>query len=290
MHVALMNKIVELFGFPVSRKGRFDWQATIDRQWCPYLDRKCLKTRKSRPEVAIGTCSVSYGKSTEPIVICPFRFLQHGQIFTDCLHLLSVHEPGNELHVVPEVSVPGGSIDYFLVSAKDNKVRDFAGIELQALDTTGTVWPERQRRLEEKGVSVDKADVRSRKTFGMNWKMTAKTTLIQLHHKIQTFESTRKHLVLVLQKRLMDYLKREFQFSHLGNARVGDTMHIHSYRMDKGERASWRLGLDVRISTDAAGVAVCLGLQADANVELEDIVRQLEAKICNETLFTLRQE
>ena len=260
MHVALMNKIMELFGFPAGKSGKFDWQTVIDRQWCPYLDRKCLKVRKSQPEVAIGTCSVFYGKTVMPIVICPFRFLQRGQVFTDCLHLLSLHEPGNELHVVPEVTVPGGSIDYFLVSVKGEKVKDFIGVELQALDTTGTVWPERQRSLKEKGLRIDKSDVKSRRTFGMNWKMTAKTTLIQLHHKIQTFENISKHLVLVLQNRLLDYLRRQFRFSHLSHARVGDTMHIHSYRMDRGKKASWRLELDSRFSTDAAGIAVCLGL------------------------------
>ena len=50
-----------------------------------------------------------------------------------------MHEPGNELHTVPEVSVPGGSVDYFLASVRDGKVKDFVGIELQTLDTTGTV-------------------------------------------------------------------------------------------------------------------------------------------------------
>ena len=57
----------------------------------------------------------------------------------DCLQLLTLHEPGNELHVVSEINLPGGSVDYFLVSAARGKVRDFVGVELQALDTTGTV-------------------------------------------------------------------------------------------------------------------------------------------------------
>lgn len=42
----------------------------------------------------------------------------------------------------------------------------------------------------------------------MNWKMTAKTILVQLHHKIDTFESISKHLVLVVQDYLLDYMKR----------------------------------------------------------------------------------
>ena len=80
-------------------------------------------------------------------MICPFRLLERSQIFTDCVHLLRLHEPGNELRIVAELAVPGGSIDYCLVSVRDGKPRDFVGIELQTLDTTGTVWPERQRFL-----------------------------------------------------------------------------------------------------------------------------------------------
>ena len=72
---------------------------------------------------------------TQDIIICPFRLLEHNQIFMDCLHLLTLHEPGNELYLIPEVQIPGGNVDYFLVSAKNKKVKDFIGIELQTMDT-----------------------------------------------------------------------------------------------------------------------------------------------------------
>jgi hypothetical protein len=105
----------------------------------PLLGKRCYKVRKSDPDTSIGSCSVLYGRPPEPIIICPTRLIERRQIFTDCFHLLTTHEPGNELHIVPEVSIPGGSVDYFLVSAKGGKVKDFVGIELQTLDTTGTV-------------------------------------------------------------------------------------------------------------------------------------------------------
>jgi hypothetical protein len=64
------------------------------------------------------------------------------------------------------------------------------GIELQTLDTTGTVWPTRQRFLASKGFDdIPRAELENTKTYGMNWKMTAKTILVQLHHKIQTFDT-----------------------------------------------------------------------------------------------------
>lgn len=283
-----MSDVIELFGQSTLDEKSSEWSALVDRQWCPYLDRKCIKVRKSQPEISIGTCSVLYGKAKRPIVICPFRLLERGQIFTDCLHLLSLHEPGNELHVVSEVSVPGGSVDYFLVSVRDGKVKDFVGMELQTLDTTGTVWPARQRFLQKVGVDFVQDDaVAYDKNYGMNWKMTAKTILIQLHHKIRTFEAINKHLTLVIQDFLLEYLRSQFQFSHMKDARRGDPMQIHAYRMAQTDDGAFSLSLGSRLSTDSEGIAACLGLQADANVDLERIVQQLETKISRQTLFTL---
>jgi hypothetical protein len=279
-----MSNLIELFGRNTADKTQ-DWKAAVARQWCPYLDRKCIKVRKSQPEISIGSCSVLYGKEKRPIVICPFRLLERRQVFTDCLHLLTVHEPGNELHIVPEVSIPGGSVDYFLASVRDGKVKDFVGVELQTLDTTGTVWPARQEFL--KSVNVVKEDGPVWKTYGMNWKMTAKTILIQLHHKVQTFEAINKHLVLVIQDFLLDYLRKEFQFGHLKEARRGDPMQLHAYGLSPQKNLSYRLDLASRLSTDSEGIAVCLGLQAETKVELGRIIEQIESKISKDTLFRL---
>lgn len=283
-----MSKIIELFGIPQSRRG-VDWPQVVNEQYCPFTDKRCYKIRKSQPEIPIGTCSVLYGKAATPIAICPQRLLERRQIFTDCLHLLTCHEPGNELHLVSEVPVPGGSVDYFLVSARSGKVRDFVGIELQTLDTTGTVWPERQRLLREVGIgTVDTADGEADKAFGMNWKMTAKTILVQLHHKIETFEHVGRKLVLIVQDCLLEYMRSEFSFTHMNpNAVQGDAFHLHAYRMESQTGKSYRLVLDNRLSTDAAGIAACLGLQAEANVELEHLIAVLQAKISARTLLTL---
>lgn len=197
MQIPYMSKVIELFGISTKSNKKPDWQKIVALQFCPYLNRTCIKVRKSSPEISIGTCSVLYGRGSNPVIICPYRLLERRQVFTDCLHLLTLHEPGNELHIISEINIPGGNVDYFLVSARNTKVKDFVGIELQTLDTTGTVWPERQKFLLEQGFEVN-VDLGLKKTFGMNWKMTAKTTLVQLHHKIQTFETINKHLVLVI--------------------------------------------------------------------------------------------
>ncbi len=278
-----MSKVTDLFGISTSTKQ--DWKKIVEKSWCPFLDRLCLKNRKSTPEILIGTCVVNYGKENRPIIICPHRLLERRQIFTDCIHLLTLHEPGNEFHIVPEVSIPGGSVDYFLVSVHKHKVKDFVGIELQTLDTTGTVWNDRQRFLHDVGVPVAKEDIENPDSFGMNWKMTAKTILVQLHHKVETFESISKHLVLVVQNPLLEYMRANFNFGHIKDARVGDSMHIHGYNLTETEQKTWRVELVSRFSTDAAGVSQALGLQANAKVELSTIISLLEEKISDATLF-----
>ena len=280
-----MSKVVELFGQSVAKSG-VNWQEVVTGQQCVYLNKKCYKIRKSDPDTAIGSCTVLYGRELEPVIICPTRLIERRQIFTDCFHLLTTHEPGNELHIVSEVSIPGGSVDYFLVSAKDGKVKDFVGIELQTLDTTGTVWPERQRLLNELGVPRGDNSEDSKKSFGMNWKMTAKTILVQMHHKIHTFEHVNKKLVLVVQDKLLNYMNGEFKFDHLRNpASIGDSMHFHSYRMDLQADKSYKLTMQSRLSTDADGIGLCLGLQAEARVDLKQIIQALQAKISASTLF-----
>ena len=270
-----MSKISEFFGMNCADKTQ-DFAHAMDIQNCPYTGRICTKMRKSNPEIKIGTCSVKYQNSD--VIICPFRLLEHNQIFVDCLHLLTMHEPGNELYLIPEVQIPGGHVDYFLVSAKNKRVKDFIGIELQTMDTTGTVWPDRQKFLHEQNIEVDLADLENQKTFGMNWKMTLKTILIQMHHKSETFEHLNKHLVLIIQKPLYKHMLSDFNFSDITGARLGDPVHIHSYDFIS-ENNRLKLSLDCRVSTDSAGIAKCLGLNAESKIELQDIVNILEPKL-----------
>ncbi len=270
-----MNKISEFFGLNCEDMTQ-NFEKAMKNQICPYTGRICIKMRKSDPNVKIGTCSVKY--QNQDIIICPFRLLEYNQIFIDCLHLLTMHEPGNELYLVPEVQIPGGYVDYFLVSVREKKVKDFIGIELQAIDTTGTVWLERQKFLKECGIEIGSEDLQSKKTFGMNWKMTLKTILIQMHHKSETFENLHKHLVLIIQKPLYEHMKSDFNFDKVEGVRLGDPVHIHSYNFIKAKN-KLNLSLDLRVSTDSVGIANCLGLNAESKVELQDLIKTLEPKL-----------
>ena len=140
---------------------------------------------------------------------------------------------------------------------------------------------------QELGVPRADKDESSTKSYGMNWKMTAKTILVQMHHKIQTFEHVNKKLALIIQTNLLDYMNKEFNFSHLSNpAILGDSMHFHAYQLNRQADASYKIVLSDRLSTDTAGIAKCLGLQEEARVELEMLIEALQAKISSATLFS----
>lgn len=280
-----MSRVRELFTFSVE-KDDVKWKDVVKKQHCRYSNKRCFKVRKSQANISIGTCTVQYGQENKDIIICPHRLTERKQIFADCLHLLTSHQPGNELHLVPEVSIPGGSVDYFLVSTdSDRKVKDFVGIELQTMDTTGTLWPERELALQDLGLK--KNILAPKKPFGMNWKMTAKTILVQLHHKIDTFESINKHLVLVIQDHLLEYIKTEFAFAHINtHPLIGDSMHIHSYKLKKEEK-DYKLVLDSRHSTDSNGISKLLGLNANAKIGFDEIAKILESKISDSTVFSI---
>lgn len=270
-----MIQITELFGLNCQDET-LDFKTAVNTQICPYTKRICAKMRKSDPSIKIGTCSVKY--QNKNIIICPFRLLENHQIFKDCLHLMAMHEPGNELYLVPEVKIPGGNVDYFLISAKDKKIRDFCGIELQAMDTIGTLWPERQKFLKEKGIEIDLEGLNPKKSFGMNWKMTLKTTLLQMHHKSETFESLKKHLVLIVQKPLYEYMRSHFNFEGIDSVRDVDPIHIHSYDFE-GKENHLQLSLNTRVSTDSAGIARSLGMNSQNKMDINELIQVLEPKL-----------
>ena len=280
-----MSRVRELFTFSVE-KDDVKWKDVVKKQHCRYSNKRCFKVRKSQANISIGTCTVQYGQENKDIIICPHRLTERKQIFADCLHLLTSHQPGNELHLVPEVSIPGGSVDYFLVSTdSDRKVKDFVGIELQTMDTTGTLWPERELALQDLGLK--KNILAPKKPFGMNWKMTAKTIVVELHHKIETFESSNKHLVVVIQNHLLEYIKTEFAFAHINtHPLIGDSMHFHSYKLKKEEK-DYKLVLDSRHSTDSNGISKLLGLNANAKIGFDEIAKILESKISDSTVFSI---
>jgi len=203
------------------------------------------------------------------LIICPHRFLQAQQIFRDCQGLLSTSA---HYAVIPEISMPGGSIDYFLVGSTGEVVDDFLGIEIQSLDTTGSgaIWQAREDLL--RGEMADSY------AYGINWKMSAKTILIQMLHKAASFEALGKKLVLIIQKEFADYLDREFQTGQLRTASQDDPIHFHIYDVAASD-GIFHVSLHERKSTDVSGIERMLNVGRDTNILLEDVIARITAKL-----------
>jgi len=245
-----------------------DWEKILTKQHCPFLSRRCLKQRKSDPKQTIGACTVGY--QGKPLIICPKRFLEGQQIFLDSAKLLTARDA--QFFVVPEVTMPGGSVDYFLVAVFEDQVVDYLGLEIQSLDTTGSgsIWNARE--------DLYSGNLQQKYQYGINWKMSAKTILIQMYHKSGSFESLGKKLVLVLQQQFWDYVSRQFQTAHFHDAKAEDSVHVHIYTCIELDR-EFRLVLLDRKSTNTSGVEYMLRLGTGAGISEQEVIERIKAKL-----------
>lgn len=204
------------------------------------------------------------------MIVCPRRFLESYQMFLDSVRLLVAEDA--EFAIIPEVAMPGGSVDYFLVAVHKDQVIDYLGLEIQSLDTTGSgsIWSARE--------DLYSGNLQQQYRYGINWKMSAKTILIQMHHKAKSFESLGKKLVLVLQQQFWDYVSRQFQTTHISEAKVEDSVHFHIYTCIELDGKFRLVLLDLK-STGASGVERMLSLGKGMDVSEQEVIQRIKAKL-----------
>jgi len=246
---------LELYGYRTVPPTTGALAAKAHEQ-CPFLGRKCRKCRKSDPSQSIGTCVV--GAGGRPQVSCPSRFLDEGGIFTDVAHLLGGGD--GAIWAVPEVNLPEfGSIDFMVVRGHEHEVKDFVGLEIQALDTTGSTFQGRE--------DFYAGQMAERYKYGINWKMTAKLVLVQTAHKAPVFGAWGKKLVWILQDTLLEYLQGAFDFSGFHDEDPADTVLWYAYSLDAGADR-FQLRPTTRLSGNLGAVTSAMGAKAAAGQEL----------------------
>jgi len=258
---------------PTEFYGHPPWvdseEAEEDREneHCPFTGDRCSKRRKSNNDVTIGTCSVGYkGRGVseyKPHIICPKRF------YTD-----EVFEPVKSLFVdegeyfrVPEVALFGASIDF--VAGKQNsseEIIDFAGIEIQAIDTTGSVWE--HKKAYENGEDMEEVD----KNYGMNWKMSLpKTMMQQAFQKGQAFDEWGENIIFLIQDVSLDYLHRTVNTSRLEEAKKENPVHFYTYSFDYNyETKKYEWEIDQKLSADLEGVSQMMDSDEDETIPTKD--------------------
>lgn len=251
---------VEFYGYPY-----FDNSAEAKRSYkeehCPFLDQRCKKRRKSNNEITIGTCTLGYRKRGEseytPHVICPHRF-EADAIFDEIPQLFTTD---GELFRVPEISLLGTSIDYVMGKRDPDtgEILDFAGVEIQALDTTGKVW--NHKMAYETGADMEDVD----DSYGINWAMSiTKTMMQQAWKKGQAFQEWGENIVFLLQDVSLEYLRQNANTSRLEVAKEENPVHFYSYSLNfdyNDEQYKW--AIDEKVSSDLQGISQMMDSSED---------------------------
>ncbi len=242
---------IEIFGHAYNNCSE---RAKEDRinQFCPYLGRECTKPRKSEPHIKVGICSLGYKTSFlenyEPVIICPFRFLE--DIVFDSIH--DKFFPDWERYVwVKEVNMGvSGNVDYVAVrlDSSGKQALDFFCVEFQANGTTGSPYPY-VKDLLQNGTYENKY------TYGLNWANEfMKTMMQQVYKKGQVVEAWRKKIVFVIQDVSLKYLESTVDTSDL-RQRMEDEIHFMTYKMEWLEDENkFTLNMDRWVSTDLMGI------------------------------------
>jgi len=191
--------IVEIFGFPPDNDSP-SANATREAYRCPFLDQVCVKEGHDIP-MPLGTCTVTsrYG----PVVTCPKRFYGDAHALLDRVADYFFVESGEVLRI-PEVGPnQQSSLDWIVVRHDfHGNLLDYHGVEVQAIDITGSVKPYFLAYMNDEDVS--EIDHR----HGINWANVFKRLIPQMLAKGAMLASYGKNLGVLVQDQLLDYIER----------------------------------------------------------------------------------
>lgn len=252
---------IEVFGHVYNDMGD---EAINDRkrQYCPYLERECTKPRKSEPQIKVGICTLGYRGSFldhfEPVIICPFRFLE--DVVYQTIHDRFFPAWDNTRWVKEVTMGVSGNVDY--VALKTNEagttVEDFFCIEFQANGTTGSPYPY-VRDLLQFGC------YNGNYTYGLNWANEfMKTMMQQVYKKGQVVSQWNRKIVFVIQDVALQYLESAVDTSDL-RADMNDVIHFMTYSLRWNEAENrFEMYHDRWVSTDLEGInRILAGANAD---------------------------
>lgn len=191
--------IVEIFGFPPNNHSDLA-ERTRSAYQCPFLEETCIKEGHDIG-MPLGTCTVTspYG----PVVTCPKRFYgkTHALLDKVAAYFFDTHD---QILRIPEVGPnQRSSLDWILAEHdSEGNVLTYHGVEVQAIDITGSVKPYFRAYME--GEDVSQIDHR----HGINWANVFKRMMPQVLAKGAMLASYGKKLGVLVQDQLLDYMER----------------------------------------------------------------------------------
>lgn len=191
--------IVKIFGYPPDNNS--DQARSVREHYqCPFLEQICIKEGHDIA-MPLGTCTVTspYG----PVVTCPKRFYGNAHALLDRVADYFFEGTGQILRI-PEVGPDQrSSLDWILVQHdSDGNIQDYYGVEVQAIDITGSVKPYFVAYMNDEDVS--EIDHR----HGINWANVFKRLIPQMLAKGAMLASYGKKLGVLVQDQLLDHIDR----------------------------------------------------------------------------------
>jgi len=233
----------ELFGQDCRRQPLSVIQPFIDKQFCPFLQKECMKPRKSEPHIKIGVCSVETPEGQ--VAICEHRFTK------DLLDKVrNIYAPGWDAVCVDQVEAAVGRIDWTILNIE---TQEFICVEQQTCGTTGSYWP-----WVEHYKKTGNFDSQDKKAFGLNKANEfLKTMMQQIYSKGKMVEEYGSKLIVVVQDVAISYLHENTDTSSLVTG-TDKSVCFCSFRM-VSENDAFVFKHHECLTTDLAGVEKMLG-------------------------------
>lgn len=242
---------IEVFGLDASKPDE-DLMLAVRQQYCPFIPGTCNKPRKSNKQEKVGICTVAStvagGKKLEPVIICPERFhVPH--LFEVIRH--KYLKDWTNIHWIPEVSIGvGGLVDYVAVElGKNNEIKNFQCVELQAAGTTGTPFPAVEEIKKYGALRSDKYK------YSINWANEfLKTMMQQAYKKGRIVSSWNRKIVFAIQDVGMRYMQKYTDCSLLTASDATKPVDFCTFKMTQGKDDTWDLVFDNIYSTSVEGI------------------------------------
>lgn len=211
------NPLVEFFGFPLDNTS--DTALSYRKaKICPFTLDLCIKLSQKYEGVRVGTCTAYYAKKDVPIIICPNRLKEAGhRVLRDAAAYCFPGKPElavfGELKLKTRNSKHMGNLDFLVAETKEHEgkieVRDFIGVELQAVNITGTLSDAYADAMEKCGLKPEWGFTGTYK-HSFNLLDTAKGLYTQVLREGRVFTYWRKYLVVAVQDVFFEDMSARF--------------------------------------------------------------------------------
>jgi hypothetical protein len=204
---------------------------------CPFSNKLCSKSSNgvTAPVCAIYRRGAPGGnrRVTHPICICPTRFYEANipaDVVRECWE---GPRPANP-RVVYEVSMQKfGKVDLVIADVDEDteRVRKFLPVELQAVDITGSVFPDYQALISSQLVTEPKG-------YGINWANVRKRFLSQLVAKGYYCHHWGTRIVAVVQTDLFERFHAHARLAEVSMRDANIVFMLYQFR-SRGDPGHW---------------------------------------------------